>query len=282
MNDVVLWMGPVATDMIRPYVPAQWRIVTNNHGANGGIGSAAFAQWARTLGPDPLTRLAGPSARRIVLAGFSAAHGAFDVILGRAADMHDQRLVGLFAADAYYSAWNVSTPKLGYEAWLRIALERGLPAWLTVSTHHPASHPSASESIKPLVTALGLRQTEPPSILSDDRLVVGEQIPEPKAFGRGSVQVLDYGASFKHAEHATRLAPVALQGGPFLKAAYAGSASYAPQSQNIAVGPASPTPGPMPAPPSPSSGSEAGGAGGIIVAGLVVLGFGWLVARANS
>lgn len=275
MSKVVLWLGPVSTAMIRPAVDNTWDVRTYNTGANGGIGSAAFAEWARSLGADPLTRLAGNNAGRIVLAGFSAAHGAFEVILARAAAMRDSRLAGLLACDAYYSAWNVATPKPGYLAWLQMALEWNLPAWLSTSTNHPKEHPSATESIRPLVEALGLRESAPPSVLLTDEL------PVPRAHGRGSVVWLDYGAQLKHAEHATRFGPIAMRDGPFLHAsssfasepstpAHAARASAISHALPQAPAP-SPAPGPAPVPPpAPSSG---GGAVLLGVAAAVGLGF---------
>lgn len=297
-QNVLLWLGPVSTEIIipnpktepdvPPVLPADWAVKTCNKGTNGGTGSDAFKNWALELGPDPISRLA-PKASRVVIAGFSAAHGAIEVILGRATT--DPRIVGLLALDAYYSAWKVHTPKPGYLAWLQVAMARGLPAWLTTSTHHPPQHPSASESIQPLAKALELQEVEVPSALR------GEGLPVPLARGRGSVVWLDYTAQLKHTDHAWKLARPALRSGPFFSAV--------PQTQSMAPAapqppahgnalpkpppapapmparsnalPSPPAPPPAPVPPPPPSSSW--GAAEVALGITAVFGLGWFLLR---
>lgn len=252
MNDVLLWIGPVSKDMLvddpgkpsgKPVLPDSWEIKTCQ-----GSRSDTMKEWALSLGPEPLQRLV-PKAERIVIAGFSAGHGAIEILLGRS--VNDSRLVGLLALDAYYSAWRVTTPKPGYLAWCRAAAMRGLPAWLTTSSHHPAAHPGASESIQPLVKALGM-------VASDDvpTALTFANAPVPKVKRANSVLWLDYGAQIPHKDHVHLLARHALANGPFLQTqpvpidsrkapAQASSAARAPlppspptkpQSSNVGLG----------------------------------------------
>jgi len=195
MTNVVIWDGPIWAELISPAVPKDWTIKTYSRGAGGGIGSEAFKNWALSLGSDPLSKLA-PGADRIILAGFSAGHGANNVILDHVAKARDQRLVGLLCADSYYSALNVKTPKPGFLAWCEFAMEQGFPAWFTSSTSHRVQELSGRESILPLVEALDLVPRTPP-----------KNLPVPDACrGREKIVWLDYGARFQHEDHAKVLA----------------------------------------------------------------------------
>jgi predicted esterase len=78
MHKVVLWIGPVWPGIIKGAVPADWSILTFDDHKVGGNGSNAYKNWALSLGPDPLSRVA-PNAQQIVVAGFSRAHGAIEV-----------------------------------------------------------------------------------------------------------------------------------------------------------------------------------------------------------
>ncbi|TXH50447.1 MAG: hypothetical protein E6Q97_20455 [Desulfurellales bacterium] len=229
------------------------------------IGSQAFGEWANTLGSDPLTALAGPDATRIVMAGFSAAHGAHEVILGKVALRKDPRLVGLYAADSYYSAWGVQTPKPGHRAWLRMAIEYGLPAWFSTSTRHPAAHPSATESFLIMANSLGMLPVD------YDKELSGNDVPDPRSVRKqGSVMWFEYGDSLQHPEHATKLAPIALSKGPFVRVSPQPLNRISPQGI-VATAPA-------PA-PNTQSGSNAGRN---ILLGLTAIGLGWVMYKATS
>lgn len=222
------------------------------------IGSAAFGEWANSLGNDPISLLAGKEASRVVLAGFSAAHGAHEVILGQVAANRDTRVVGLFAADSYYSAWGVTTPKPGFLSWLQFALEQNVPAWFTTSTRHPPEHPSATDSFGVMGSALDLRPV-------DYANEFGKDFSPIRCRGRGSVRWFDFGESLQHTEHATKLAPFAMGNGPFLRP---------PARAAMAV---TPTPAPIPAPTQSDEGSNAGR---VVLVGLTVLGVGYVLNKA--
>lgn len=248
--NTVLWIGPVWPALIAPAVPTDWAIRTIDDHITGGNGSEAYKRWALGLGNDPLSKLA-PDAREIVIAGFSRGHGAIEVLLGLAAGRRDARVTGLLALDSYYSAWGVKEPKLGFLAWCQIALQNGLPAIFTTSTHHPAQYPSSSESIKPLAQALSLTETRPLS-----------GVPEPaRTIGRGTVFWLDYEARFRHEDHAIKLGQPFLSIGAYFRprfsyettpAAFASTPSVQapPRAQTTAT----PTPAttPMQATPTPA------------------------------
>lgn len=205
MRNTVLWLGPVSTSNISGAVPSGWDIKTYNKGANGGIGSSAFRAWALDLGNDPLTALA-PGADNIILAGFSAAHGASEVILEKVATNRDKRLRALLAVDSYYVSNTNTTPKPGHTHWLReiIAARDGRKAWFTTSTYDGPGYLSARDSFDMLADNIGME-------LADARIVAPE-MPEPYlAWKKGPVLWLNYEQKFTHTEHATKLAPQALK-----------------------------------------------------------------------
>lgn len=201
----VIWVGPVSTANIASAVPASWEIKTYNRGANNGLGSTAFREWAQTLGADPLTALA-PKADQIILAGFSAAHGATEVILEKVAVRQDKRLRGLLAVDSYYVNSANHTPKPGHLAWLRqiITARDGRKAWFTTSTFDGPGYLSARDSFAILADALDLR-------IGTGGLLPVAMPPPYLARYRDPVLWLDYQQEFKHVEHATKLAPTALK-----------------------------------------------------------------------
>jgi len=260
---VLLWVGPVAKNNLvdppdkpsgKPVLPTSWDIITCN--INGtGKGSDQFKAWALSLGPEPLVRLA-PDAKQIVIAGFSAGHGAIEVILGQS--VNDKRLVGLCALDAYYVGWNNTTPKPGYLAWCQAAIARGLPAWLTTSSHHPKEYPGGSTSIAPLADALNLLpSTEVPYAFQFDNA------PIAKVRRNKSVAWFDFGAQITHKDHVHLLARHALANGPFLRTNPAPVAATAPIA---ARAPGAPTP------PQPASGNFGLGLGvALLLGGITYL-----------
>lgn len=206
MHKVVLWIGPVWPGIIRGAVPADWSILTFDDNKVGGNGSNAYKNWALSLGPDPLSRVA-PNAQQIVVAGFSRAHGAIEVFLGRSAANGDTRITSLLALDAYYSAVDNTQPKPGYLNWCRFALARNLPVVFTTSSGHRAIEQSGSASLKLLADALQLQPAK----------IANSGLPEPaKSFGRGSIIWLDYEARLRHEEHPLILGPALFSTGvPF-------------------------------------------------------------------
>lgn len=206
MKKVVLWIGPVWPGIISGAVPADWSILTYDDQKAGGNGSNAYKNWAMLLGPDPLSKLA-PNAQQIVVAGFSRAHGAIDVLLGRAAADNDNRITSLVALDAYYSAVGNNQPKPGYLNWCKLAAARNLPVVFTSSSGHRDVEQSASASLLPLANALQLRAAK----------VAIPGLPEPaKSFNRGSILWLDYEARFRHEQHPLVLGPALFSTGiPF-------------------------------------------------------------------
>lgn len=202
-------MGPVTAANLSGALPADWRLSVHNRGTSGGIGSSAFRDWALSLGDNPLTAL-GCRDEPVVLAGFSAAHGAHEVILGAVHARRDERLVGLFGFDAYYTSFR-KAPKPGHFAWLSWVQHdpRGRVATFTTSSHQGADHPSASVSFRPLAAALGMT----PASLSPPF-----GTPPERGYAAGPLRWFDYGARYKHVEHATKLAR------PFVRAGLSGDA----------------------------------------------------------
>lgn len=204
---VILWIGPVWPQIIAPAVPKDWMILTFDDKVAGGNGSDAYRRWALSLGFDPLTRLA-PNATQILIAGFSRAHGAIEVLLAQAAAAGDVRITGLLALDSYYSSLGVTTPKPGFLNWCNFALAHNLPAIFTTSSGHLPTHQSASDSIKPLANALQLRETA---------IAIPHLPPPVKTFGRGGILWLDYQARERHEDHPLKLAQPILSTGVFFR-----------------------------------------------------------------
>ncbi len=211
--DVVLWSGPVSSGILAPHLARGWSLVTVGHGAHGGIGSDAFRTWAESLGPDPITQLL-PNARRVLLFGFSAAHGAHEVFLRRAAERGDERIVGVCALDAYFEALNDTTPKPGHLAWLSWVLSapRGRRALITTGHTSAGTHKNGFDSFVPLADALELAPFKSPHIPSP-------VVPVPlEARRRGNVTWLDFAPDqLTHSEHATKLGPLALASWQFTR-----------------------------------------------------------------
>lgn len=284
MNKVVLWIGPVWPGIISGAVPADWSILTFDDQKAGGNGSNAYKNWAMSLGPDPLSKLA-PNAQQIVVAGFSRAHGAIDVLLGRAAAVNDGRITSLVALDAYYSAVGNNQPKPGYLNWCMLAAARNLPVVFTSSSGHRDIEQSASASLLPLANALQLRAAK----------VSIPGLPEPaKSFNRGSILWLDYEAKFRHEQHPLVLGPALFSTGiPFrtpanepLRPAQAVAPPSRPPPQVVASPPSQPNaraqsvvtaprqtlvvPSPKPEPEGPGAGIALGL---LLLAGLGAMAF---------
>jgi hypothetical protein len=259
----VFWIGPVWPGIIAPAVPKDWTILTFDDRVAGGNGSEAYKNWALSLGADPLSRLA-PSARQILVAGFSRAHGAIEVLLGRAAAARDPRITALLALDSYYSALGVTQPKPGFLGWCELAAERNLPVVFTTSSGGLATHQSASDSIKPLAQALMLTETT----------LAIPNLPTPvNTLGRGSILWLDYQNRVRHEDHALKLAPPLLATGvpfrPFVDKPIA-----PPPAAHAARLPSSPVPQ-MSSPSSPqTSSSSSSPALGVAVGLFAVAGLG--------
>lgn len=218
VNGLVLWVGPVSASMLAGHVPDGWSLQTINHGPSGSIHSSDFRSWALSLGPDPLGRIA-PNFDAVIVASFSAGHGASDVILERCAALGDDRLSGYLGADSYYLDSLASPPKPGHLAFGACAAHDGRPFWLTTSTHPNQARPSASACVASLSDALRLRRMRVPPSMP----------PGASAHGRGGALWLDYGATFAHPEHATVLAPMALD-------AWQRSSARAPSSLPLVLG----------------------------------------------
>ena len=200
----VLWIGPVSTSNIENALVPGWTIKTYNRGANDGIGSTAFRIWAESLGNNPISALA-PGASEVILAGFSAAHGATEVILEKVAVNRDERLRAVVAADSYYVSTYNTTPKPGHLAWLReiIAARDGRRAIFTTSTFGGPGYLSARDSFDMLAANIGMEL--------DDAATCAPKMPAPYlCWKKGPVLWLNYEHEFSHVQHATKLAGMGL------------------------------------------------------------------------
>lgn len=206
MTDLVFWTGPVTA---RNLSAVRWRrptkVIVQNSGTGGAIGSSAFASFAQGLGADPLATLASQHGatidqfERVALAGFSAAHGLIDVVLRRAVSRKRVSVVGSF--DAYFTGASRSV-KPGYDAFARMACDGARVMVMTTSHVGGPGYPPANEAVRPLVDPLGLQPAELPACITERPATV---------MGRGGFVWADYAnlPSLKqsHLRHATRCAP---------------------------------------------------------------------------
>ncbi len=204
--NTVIWLGPVSTANISSAVPHSWDIRTYNRGANNGIGSSAFREWSETLGNDPISALA-PGASEVILASFSAGHGATEVILQKVATNDDDRLRAFLSCDSYYVSTTNTTPKPGHVAWLReiIRKDDGRKALFTTSSYDGPGYLSARDSFEMLSRNIHMELRDYQS--------VAPWMPEPYlCHANGPVVWLNYENTFSHVEHATKLASITLDG----------------------------------------------------------------------
>lgn len=206
---VIIWMGPVSTSNLSGVVlPPNWQIVTISQEVvaptqTGGVAltPTMFRTYAATLGQDPLGTLmkrATNSPELAVLASFSAGAGLLESILG--VNTGDARIRAVLSADSYYGL----AVKPGYLAQAKASIASGVPFWLTTSnvgSSLSSGLHSGSESVVPFADALGLGVT--PAFPTG--------MPKPVVTRDDSgVQWLDYQGLYSHVQHATILAPAAL------------------------------------------------------------------------
>lgn len=194
---IVLWTGPISAQMMAPAVPPGCRLVTINAGANGKIGSTAFAQLGSSYGGDLAAVLKSRGvtlgAEPVVLAAFSAGWGLVETILAR----DPTRPAALLAADAYYTGAGVGR-KPGFAAFCALAAAGQKLAVFTTSPIAGATHPSAEEAVGALLAPFGMQPCSPPPGL-------GEPRPEAVVCQRGIVWAR-YSRALGHGKHGSVLA----------------------------------------------------------------------------
>lgn len=135
---------------------------------------------------------------RRVLAGFSAAHGLIEPIL--LAESAGSFWDGVHLADAYYTGQPSIKPGMLAFAKRAAAGDRIMTA--TVSGFAGKGTEPSNACIQPLIAAVGAQP-------------IKVSIPGPvqpiRAWAKGKFLVADFGTSASHAEHATKLAPIAMQ-----------------------------------------------------------------------
>lgn len=203
MSGVIIWMGPVSTaNLASVKLPPDWSVVTISaevvQPGSSALTPTMFRTYAATLGADPLGALmarAKTSPDEAILASFSAGHGLLDPLLQ--ANGGDPRIRGVYAADSVYGL----DVKAGYLKQGKASVATGTPFWLsTSSAKGGVTIHSGSESMIPLAQALGLQDMDPPA-----------GMPTPVLCkGLGGCVWLDYQSLFSHGDHATKLAPAAL------------------------------------------------------------------------
>ena len=201
----VIWAGPVsASNLSGARLPSPSRIVTVNQGTGGKIGSSAFASLGRKyVSARALLRSRGielDDCETLTLAGFSAAHGLFEVLL-RDPETRE-RTSALVAADAYYTG-AAGSIKPGYSAFARKAATGAALAVFSSSPIAGPGYPSCTDALGPLMA-----QFEPVPVLQP----VAIDPPPARAFRRAGLWWFQYDQAGKegHRMHATRVAPAVL------------------------------------------------------------------------
>lgn len=200
---LILWLGPVSSAYLSgARLPAPSRIVTINHGPNGGIGSSSFS----ALGKDVRSarELLGrhsvdlDECETLTIAGFSAAHGLIEILMRD--EETRERCIALVAADAYYTGATAAI-KPGYDAFCRLAVAGEKLAVFSSSPIAGPTYPSCTDSLAPLMGQFELR---PVSVTLDP--------PPAESFRAGGLWWLQYaeGPPKGHEMHAKQVAPAVL------------------------------------------------------------------------
>ena len=228
--DLVIWTGPVwAGNLSKVNWVAETEIMTLS--CEGSDNCAAIASnLPATRRLEALLALHGRKVDQyghIMLGSFSAGHGLSNLLLK---DPESRKYIRAFGAfDSYYTG---PAPGLkdGYLAFAKEAAEgSGKFMWTSCSSIPDRKWLSCEDSIKPLLDAIGPSEDSLPSDLAD-------KIKSPVYFVSkyGFVHAA-YGTKYKHAEHATVVAPAVFEAwfGPMLRDT---PASSIVQKAGIALG----------------------------------------------
>lgn len=208
--NVLIWGGPVSRNDLKVDLPPDTRVVTLNHGANGGIGSSAFqqlAQWHRGEDGHILPHFLASvgidmtEVERVVLAGFSAFHGFANEVLKSDAEM----VSGLISLDACFSSKD-HLAKAGYVALSRRAIRGESLVVFTSSLGGGVTFSTGSECVWATVD----------QALAEEGTSASEYDPEglptpALAMRSGELFVLDYQGIYSHQQHVWELATPVLQ-----------------------------------------------------------------------
>jgi hypothetical protein len=222
--NLIAWVGPVSSSNLGP-VPSTAKLATVNRGIGGGIGSTDFRMLA-TLDGYPLERAAKSAGihwddvERLIILGFSAAHGWMDPVLREA--RYRERIVLVGACDAYFTNALLAR-KTGYAAAAADAIDGKYPFVMTSSPVAGPDYPSGNAAVAAFVAPFALEQRDVPTWCPPGALA-------GQAQGSGLFTWIPYdnaGGNLKHAhvKHATEVAPALLSavGAPLLAASGDGS-----------------------------------------------------------
>jgi hypothetical protein len=204
--DLVIWTGPVWAGNL---AKVQWSNATEVL-ALSCVGSDACAALATSLPAvgrlDALLRAHGRSVDaydKIMLGSFSAGHGFANLLLGDPTSA--QRIACFGAFDSYYTG---AAPglKQGYAAYAKLAASGdGHLMWTSCSTIADRKWLSCEASIAPLLDAIEPSEASLPGDL-DTRLKAPLYFVQRAGFVHAN-----YGTIYKHAEHATVVAPAVFE-----------------------------------------------------------------------
>lgn len=198
MSGTTLWVGPVSAQQTQGAAwpntkPVHWTCTGDGHPSCADI--AALVQRGERQWPaDPLWG-----------AAFSAGGHFWRRVLEDPAVRG--RLKGLYLADATYTTerrGGAAAPIEGFVLWGLEAFASNKPFYATGSSAPNKTHPTGAETLWAIVDELarrGIRWTD-----------VAQEIPgAARAVQAGSLLLIDYGARYAHAAHATEVAPRALR-----------------------------------------------------------------------
>ena len=247
MSAFVFWLGPVQAKNL---AGVQWGEPTRLCVVNewqGSRSSTAFGGIGEKISgsSDPLGELAaaggaaGPRPDEIVmLAHFSAGFGVVEHLLRKPAVR--ARLSAVLAFDSYYVGGVPGAVKPGFEAWVRDVATSGVDlrdgpsrgmktAFFSTSHTGGPTYPSASKALGPLFARLETQKADAATIAGVWKLLGSAAkernpaafaaLPAPEAgqivMAANAVRPaiwLDWGPKLRHVEHATKVAPIVVEG----------------------------------------------------------------------
>ena len=201
-SDLCIWDGPVWAGILDS---VHWSAPTTilTLPCTGSTGCAALSPGGKRVLWTLLAQhnLKPEQFNKIIVAGFSAGHGLNESILSDADSC--ARVDAVCACDSYYTGPKPGI-KHGYDMFAARAVAGDAVLWTSCSSFPGPGYCSCMDAIAPLVAKYALAPDDLPALLS-------QQIAVPVACkSRGAWAYAAYGDHYKHAEHATVVAPAVL------------------------------------------------------------------------
>ncbi len=203
--DLVLWTGPVWAGNLSK---VQWSVDTEVLAlpCEGSDNCAGILTSLPSTGRlEALLASRGKRADQygaIMLGSFSAGHGMSNLLLSDPASR--DRIAAFGAFDSYYTGV-YSSVKKGYRAFAEQAVSEGKFMWTSCSSNPDRQWLSCEDSIKSLLDEIGPQDSDLPGDLAEYLKPAKYVVSKYGCFHAA------YGTAYKHAEHATIVAPAVFE-----------------------------------------------------------------------